>query len=81
MTEVDPNVLCVSFFDNGPVHMLTTIHKSAEFITIHRRRWDGKELKIVELPIERLEEIHDYNTNMNNVDIFDQCEIFTERDV
>ena len=94
VTESEPNVMCISFFDNGPVHMLSTIHTDAKFVTIHRRRFDGKEMKVVKLPIERLEvrssaacampsltvhelgtctqAIHDYNSHMNNVDIFDQ---------
>jgi len=55
VTESEPNVMCISFFDNGPVHMLSTIHTDAKFVTIHRRRFDGKEMKVVKLPIERLE--------------------------
>lgn len=34
MTVTEPRVLCVSVFDNGPVHMLDTIHTSAGIITI-----------------------------------------------
>ena len=33
-TVTEPRVLCVSVFDNGPVHMLDTIHTSAGIITI-----------------------------------------------
>lgn len=55
MTESEPNVLCISFFDNAGVHLLSTIHKDAKFTTIHRRRWDGKALKVAEVPIKRLE--------------------------
>lgn len=55
MTESEPHVLCISFFDNGPVHMLSTIHEDAKFVTIHRRRWDGTAMKVVKIPIDRLE--------------------------
>lgn len=55
VTESEPNVLCISFFDNGPVHMLSTIHADAKFVTIYRRRFDGREMKVIKIPIERLE--------------------------
>jgi hypothetical protein len=37
VTDKEPYVLCVSYFDNGPVHMLFTIHSNAEFVTVKKR--------------------------------------------
>ena len=54
MTTSEPRVLCISYWDNGPVHMLMTIHQEGNFLTVSRRRWDGTELKVVKVPIERL---------------------------
>ena len=54
MTTSAPHVLCISYWDNAPVHMLTTIHKHGNFVTVSRRRWDGSELKVIKVPIERL---------------------------
>lgn len=40
MTTTEPRVLCASVFDNGPVHMLDTIHTSAGIIAIPKQRFD-----------------------------------------
>ena len=55
MTQTDPRVICASVFDNGPVHLLSTVHtQGAEIITITRNRWDAEAKKVVPTPIERL---------------------------
>lgn len=72
VTDKEPHVLCVSYFDNGPVHMLSTIHSDAEFVIVKKRVWSATEKKKIDLDIPRLRIIDDYNRNMNNVDRFDQ---------
>ena len=73
MTKSEPRVLCVSVFDNGPVHMISTIHKDGDkIVTIMRNRWDAAEHKVKPMPIERLMLIDEYNHTMDFVDIFDQ---------
>ena len=72
MTREEPRVLCVSYFDNGPVHMMSTIHTSAEFVTVKKKVYDTAVNAHKEIDVERLSLIHDYNQHMNNVDRFDQ---------
>jgi len=45
VTDKEPHVLCVSYFDNGPVHMLSTIHSDAEFVIVKKRVWSAAEEK------------------------------------
>ena len=71
MSVSEPRVLCVSVFDNAPVHMLDTIHTSAGIITIYKPRWDAATKKKVKLPLRILQVIDDYNHNMDYVDIRD----------
>ena len=40
MTISKPLVLCVSVFDNGPVHMLDSIHTSAGKIEVPKKRFN-----------------------------------------
>ena len=68
MSVSEPRVLCVSVFDNGPVHMLDTIHTSAGIITILKPRWDAATKTKVKLPLRILAIIDEYNHGMNNVD-------------
>lgn len=71
MTVSEPRVLCVSVFDNGPVHMLDTIHTSAGIITIQKPRYDKTTQTKVKLPLRILAIIDEYNHNMHYVDIRD----------
>ena len=71
MTTSEPRVLCVSVFDNGPVHMLDTIHSSAGVITIHKPRWDAESKKKIAKAIRLCDVIHAYNNGMDYVDIRD----------
>jgi hypothetical protein len=61
MSVSEPRVLCVSVFDNGPVHMLDTIHTSAGIITILKPRWDATSKKKVKIPLRILAIIDEYN--------------------
>lgn len=73
MTKSEPRVVCVSVFDNGPVHMISTIHKQGDrIVTISRKRFNASTKKVEPTPIERLEMIDDYNKTMDFVDIADQ---------
>jgi hypothetical protein len=71
MTVSEPRVLCVSVFDNGPVHMLDTIHTSAGIITIHKKRWDASTKAVIKKPLRILAIIDEYNHKMDYVDIRD----------
>ena len=71
MTASEPRVLCVSVFDNGPVHMLDTIHTSAGIITIQKPRYDKATQTKVKLPLRILAIVDEYNHNMHYVDIRD----------
>jgi len=68
MTTDEPRVLCISVFDNGPVHLLDTIHRSAEMVTVYKARWDHLSQSKKKTPMRLLSIINDYNHNMNNVD-------------
>ena len=61
MTVSEPRVLCVSVFDNGPVHMLDTIHTSAGI----------KSRAVKAVPLRILAIIDEYNHKMDYVDIRD----------
>ena len=71
MTTSEPRVLCVSVFDNGPVHMLDTIHTSAGVITIHKPRWDPENKRKTAKAIRLCNVIHAYNHGMDYVDVRD----------
>jgi len=71
ITTSEPRVLCVSVFDNGPVHMLDTIHTSAGIITIHKSHWDPELRKKIAKGIRLCDLIHAYNNGMDSVDIRD----------
>lgn len=71
MTTTNPRVICASVFDNGPVHMLDTIHTSAGIITKLKPRWDPASHKKIKLPLSILALIDEYNNNMHYVDIRD----------
>eukprot|EP00327_Prymnesium_parvum_P049926 CAMPEP_0205892360 /NCGR_PEP_ID=MMETSP1083-20121108/22630_1 /ASSEMBLY_ACC=CAM_ASM_000430 /TAXON_ID=97485 /ORGANISM="Prymnesium parvum, Strain Texoma1" /LENGTH=184 /DNA_ID=CAMNT_0053256863 /DNA_START=8 /DNA_END=563 /DNA_ORIENTATION=+ len=68
MTTDEPRVLCISVFDNGPVHLLDTIHRSAEMVTVYKARWDHLSQSKKKTPMRLLSIINDYNHNMNNVE-------------
>ena len=71
MTTSEPRIICASVFDNGPVHMLDTIHTSAGIITIQKPWFDhtSKKKTLAAIRISAL--IHAYNHGMDYVDIRD----------
>jgi hypothetical protein len=71
MTVSEPRVLCQSVFDNGPVHMLDTIHTSAGIITIYKKRWDHESKSKKDRPFRILAANHAYNLHMQYVDLRD----------
>ena len=71
MTTTEPRVICASVFDNGPVHLLDTIHTSAGIITKLKPRWDAETKTKVKLPLNMLALVDEYNNNMHYVDIRD----------
>ena len=71
MTTSEPRVIVASVFDNGPVHMIDTIHTSAGIITISKKRWDAEAKGMVAKPLRILQLIDDYNNGMDWVDVKD----------
>ena len=71
MTISEPRVLCVSVFDNGPVHMLDTIHTSAGIIEVPKRRFNPATKKREKVPLRVLAIIDEYNHGMQYVDVRD----------
>ena len=71
MTISEPRVLCVSVFDNGPVHMLDSIHTSAGIIEVSKRRFNPASHKRDPVPLRVLAIIDEYNHGMQYVDIRD----------
>ena len=69
MTTSEPRVIVASVFDNGPVHMIDTIHTSAGIITIHKKRWDAETKAIIAKPLRILQLVDDYNHGMDWVDV------------
>ena len=72
MTADTPRILCILYFDNASVHLFSTIHTAARFVEVSYKRWDAATRDTVMVTAKRVEAIHDYNQNMNNVDRFDQ---------
>lgn len=71
MTISEPRVLCVSVFDNGPVHMLDSIHTSAGIIEVPKRKFNPATNKRERVPLRVLAIIDEYNHGMQYVDIRD----------
>ena len=71
MTTTEPRVICASVFDNGPVHMLDTIHTEVKPITIFKQRWDPASKKLVQKPIRLMNLVAAYNPGMDEVDVRD----------
>ena len=72
MSATEPRVLCASVFDNGPVHMLDTIHTSAGIITVHKPMWNAETKSVEKVPRRILALIDKYNHGMCYVDNRDQ---------
>ena len=67
-----PDLLVCSVYDTKPVHMMSTVAESIEWIEKKRKVWSSSEQKKVQMRYLRLNLINDYNENMNNVDLADQ---------
>jgi hypothetical protein len=67
-----PDVLAVSTYDTKPVHILSTVAESVEWIAKERKVWDANKKKKSLIKFLRLNVIEDYNMNMNSTDIADQ---------
>jgi hypothetical protein len=67
-----PSMLVVSTYDTKPVHILSTVVESVEWIAKERKVWDANKDKKSLIKFFRLNVIEDYNNNMNSTDIADQ---------
>jgi hypothetical protein len=66
------DMLAVSVYDNKPVHMLSTMSESIEWVTKKRKVWLASSKAMCMMSYLRLNMIDDYNRNMNSADIADQ---------
>jgi hypothetical protein len=57
-----PNMLAVSPYDTKPVHILSTVAESVEWIAKERKVWDANENKKSLIKFLCLNVIEDYNT-------------------
>ena len=71
MTTTEPRVICASVFDNGPVHMLDTIHTDVFPIAVEKPRWDAASKSVKKVAIRLMNLIHAYNFGMDEVDTRD----------
>jgi hypothetical protein len=67
-----PNLLAVCVYDNKPVHLLSTVAESVEWIVKKRKVFQREANQMKMMGYLRLNVIDDYNSNMNQVDIADQ---------
>ena len=67
-----PNLLAVCVYDNKPVHLLSTVAESVEWIVKKRKVFQQEANQMKMMGYLRLNVIDDYNSNMNQVDIADQ---------
>ena len=67
-----PDLLTICVYDNKPVHLLSMVAESVEWMAKHRKVYDRMSHKMRMMSFMRLNVIDDYNNNMNNVDIADQ---------
>jgi Transposase IS4 len=66
------NLVAVSVYDTKPVHFISTICESVEWITKERDVWNEAKQEFSKLKFLRLNVNDDYNNDMNAVDIADQ---------
>jgi hypothetical protein len=67
-----PDLLAICVYDNKPVHLLSMVAESVEWIAKKRNVYHRESRKMRMMSYLRLNVIDDYNNNMNNVDIADQ---------
>ena len=66
-----PDLVAIMFYDSKPVHFLSTVAESIEWITKDKKVWsNGDNTKVKCL---RLNITDQHNNNMNSVDLADQC--------
>jgi hypothetical protein len=71
-SEQSPDLLAICVYDMKPVHLLSMVAESVEWMAKQRKVYDRMSLKMRMMSFMRLNVIDDYNNNMNNVDIADQ---------
>jgi hypothetical protein len=66
-----PDVLAVSTYDTKPVHVLSTVAESVEWMVKQKKVWSATEKKKCFVKFLHLNIIEDYNMKMNSTDIAD----------
>lgn len=67
-----PDLVCCSVYDQGPVHMMSTVAETIEWDQKSRRVWSSALGSKVTMKYLRLNLIDIYNNHMNSVDLADQ---------
>jgi hypothetical protein len=67
-----PDLLAVCVYDNKPVHLLSMVSESVEWLVKKRKVYHRESNSMKMMGYLRLNVIDEYNNNMNNVDIADQ---------
>ena len=67
-----PQLVACSFYDSKPVHFISMIADSIEWITKERTVFDKDDQVVTAMEFLRLNMTDDYNNNMHEVDIADQ---------
>jgi hypothetical protein len=67
-----PDILAICIYDNKPIHLLSMVVESVEWIVKKRKLYDRKSHEMMMMSYLHLNVIDNNNNNMNNVDIADQ---------
>jgi len=67
-----PQLVACSFYDSKPVHFISMVAESIEWLTKERKVFDKDEQIVTAIEFLRLNMTDDYNNNMHEVDIADQ---------
>ncbi len=66
------DILAVSTYNTKPVHILSMVAESVEWIAKERKVWDANKNNKSLIKFLCMNAIKDYNNNMNSTDVVDQ---------
>ena len=67
-----PYMLAVLVYDTKPVHLISTVSETVEWLPIKKNEWSATEQSMTKMHFLRLNIIDEYNHNMNSTDISDK---------
>lgn len=65
-------MFALSLYDQKPFYYLTNAAENIKWLELSRNVWSHNLNKMISLPYHKVNVIHDYNNDMNHVDIADQ---------